>query len=340
DVAKLLVMDFLKLNSYYVDYELREFDKMYNNTEFLNYGESVDINGFNIKLFNAGHIIGSSIAYVETPRGEKVLYTGDFNTVQTWTLSSAETPPVEPTTIIIESTYGGRNHPPRHIVEKKLLEIVEDTIDKGGVVLIPAFSVGRTQEIMTLLYSQAPYLDIYIDGMSRDITDLYLKHRGFLRDPGLFSKVVENINFVTDVSMRKKILKKPCVIISSAGMLKGGPSLYYLKHLYNNPRNTVILVSYQALNSNGHKILEQGKLEDQSIDQIQARLTWLDLSSHAGKEDLVKFVNRYKESVKNIVIIHGNLEEANDFASAIRDKLGGDINIYVPSNGETINVAN
>ncbi|MEM1596498.1 MAG: MBL fold metallo-hydrolase, partial [Desulfurococcaceae archaeon] len=90
DVAKLLVMDFLKLNSYYVDYELREFDKMYNNTEFLNYGESVDINGFNIKLFNAGHIIGSSIAYVETPRGEKVLYTGDFNTVQTWTLSSAE----------------------------------------------------------------------------------------------------------------------------------------------------------------------------------------------------------------------------------------------------------
>ncbi|MEM1639327.1 MAG: MBL fold metallo-hydrolase [Desulfurococcaceae archaeon] len=340
DVAKLLVMDFLKLNSYYVDYELREFDKMYNNTEFLNYGESVDINGFNIKLFNAGHIIGSSIAYIETPRGEKVLYTGDFNTVQTWTLSSAETPPVEPTTIIIESTYGGRNHPPRHIVEKKLLEIVEDTIDKGGVVLIPAFSVGRTQEIMTLLYSQAPYLDIYIDGMSRDITDLYLKHRRFLRDPGLFSKVVENINFVTDVSMRKKILKKPCVIISSAGMLKGGPSLYYLKHLYNNPRNTVILVSYQALNSNGHKILEQGKLEDQSIDQIQARLTWLDLSSHAGKEDLVKFVNRYKESVKNIVIIHGNLEEANDFASAIRDKLGGDINIYVPSNGETINVAN
>jgi Predicted exonuclease of the beta-lactamase fold involved in RNA processing len=71
DVAKLLTVDFLRLNSYYIDYELREFDKMYNNTVFLNYGESVEIDGFNIKLFNAGHIIGSSMVYVETPQGEK-----------------------------------------------------------------------------------------------------------------------------------------------------------------------------------------------------------------------------------------------------------------------------
>jgi putative mRNA 3-end processing factor len=338
DVAKLLTVDFLRLNSYYIDYELREFDKMYNNSVFLNYGESVEIDGFNIKLFNAGHIIGSSMVYVETPQGERVLYTGDFNTIQTWTLSSAETPPVEPSTIIIESTYGGRNHPPRHLVEKKLLEVVEDTIDRGGIVLIPAFSVGRTQEVMTMLYTQAPYLDIYIDGMSRDITDLYLRHKKFLRDSDLFSKVVENVDFVKDVSMRKKILKKPCVIIASAGMLKGGPSLYYLKQIYSDPRNTVVLVSYQAVNSNGHKILEQGKLEEQSIDQISARIMWLDLSSHAGRDEIVKFVSRYKGSLRNIVIIHGNLEEASDLSSSLRGKLGEDINIHIPSNGDAINI--
>jgi len=81
DVARLLILDFLRLNAYYIDYEIREFDRMYNNTEFLDYGEEVSINEFGIRLFNAGHILGSSTVYVETPSGEKVLYTGDFNTI-------------------------------------------------------------------------------------------------------------------------------------------------------------------------------------------------------------------------------------------------------------------
>lgn len=337
DVARLLILDFLKLNAYYVDYEIREFDRLYNAAEFVEYGDGVNVGEFDVHVFNAGHILGSSLTYIETPSGEKVIYTGDFNTIQTWTLSGVEQPPLKPTTIVIESTYGARNHPPRHIVEKHLIEIVEDTVDKGGIVLIPAFSVGRTQEIATLLYAQAPYLDIYIDGLSRDVTQLYLKHRKFLRDPNLFTKVVENVNFVTDPSMRKKILKKPCVLIASAGMLKGGPSLYYLKHLSNNPKNAVIMVSYQATNSNGHRILENGVLEEQEIKEpIKARLEWLDLSSHAGSDDIVKFVSRYKDSVKNIVVVHGNEEDAETLANKLKEQLGGDVNVYVPINGATI----
>lgn len=339
DVARLLTIDFLRLNAHYIDYELREFDRMYNSAEFLGYGEKAQVNAFEIQLFNAGHIIGSSLTYVETPSGEQVLYTGDFNTVQTWTLGCAETPPIKPTTIIVESTYGARNHPPRYLVEKRLLEVVEDTIDRGGVVLIPAFSVGRTQEVMTMLYAQAPYLDIYVDGLSRDITELYLKHKKFLRDQSLFTKVVENVNFVTDFAMRKKILKKPCVIIASAGMLKGGPSLYYLKHIYSNARNTVILVSYQAVNSNGHRILENGLLEEHGIkESIKARLVWLDLSSHAGSDDIAKFISHYKNCVKNIVIVHGNPEDAEELSRKLRENLGEDLNVIIPSNGSTVQV--
>lgn len=338
DVARLLILDFLRLNAYYIDYEIREFDRMYNNTEFLDYGEEVSINGFGVRLYNAGHILGSSTVYVETPSGEKVLYTGDFNTIQTWTLPSADVPTISPTTIIVESTYGNRNHPPRHLVEKRLLEIVEETIDNGGVVLIPAFSVGRTQEVMSIIYSQAPYIDIYIDGMSRDITDVYLKHKKYLRDPGLFAKVVEGINFVTDYSMRKKILKKPCVIIASAGMLKGGPALYYFKHLYRNPRNSIILVSYQAPNSNGHKILETGILDDQNPEKIAARLEWYDFSSHAGRDDIVKYISRFKDSLKRLVIVHGSEEEAFGLANKIRNELGEDLEIHIPQNGETVEI--
>ena len=336
DVAKLLTIDFLRINAYYIEYELREFDRMYDSTVFAEYGRDVEVDGFKITLYNAGHIIGSSTVYVETPSGGRVLYTGDFNTIQTWTLPGAETPPVSPTTIIVESTYGGRNHPPRHLVEKRLLEIVESTIDSGGVVLIPAFSVGRTQEVMTLLYSQTPYLEIYIDGMSRDVTEVYLKHKKYLRDPALFTRVVEGVEMVTDYSMRKKIMKKPCVIIASAGMLKGGPALYYLKHLSKNPRNSIILVSYQAVNSNGHELLETGAIKAQEIDRLDARLEWLDFSSHASGDDLARFVLRYRGSVKNIVIIHGSEEEALALASKLRRELGDDVNIYTPQNGESI----
>lgn len=336
DVAKLLVIDFLRINSYYVEYELREFDRLYDNTVFVNYGEKVDVDGYEVRLFNAGHIIGSSLTYIETPSGERILYTGDFNTIQTWTLSPADTPPLSPDIIITESTYGGRNHPRRHLVEKRLIEIVEDTIDKGGVVLIPAFSVGRTQEVMTMLYSQAPYLDIYIDGMSRDITEIYIKHKSYLRDPGLFQKVVENVNFVVDSSMRKKIWKKPCVIIASAGMMKGGPSLYYLKQIHSNPRNALILVSYQSPGSNGHRVLELGELKDLGIESIKARVEWLDLSSHAGRDDIVRFISRYKHSVKHVVIVHGGMDDAQELSSKIRENLGEDIETIIPDNNQEL----
>ncbi|MEM1720191.1 MAG: MBL fold metallo-hydrolase [Desulfurococcaceae archaeon] len=337
DVARLLTIDFLRLNAHYIDYELREFDRMYSSAEFLNYGEKAEVDAFEIQSFNAGHIMGSSLTYVETPSGEHVLYTGDFNAVQTWTLSSVDTPPLKPTTIIVESTYGARNHPPRHLVEKRLLEVVEDTVDRGGVVLIPAFSVGRTQEVMTILYAQAPYLDIYVDGLSRDVTELYVKYRKFLRDPGLFLKVVENVNFITDFAMRKKILKKPCVVIASAGMLKGGPSLYYLKQIQGNSRNAIVLVSYQAVNSNGHKILESGVLREQGIEEpIKARLTWLDLSSHSGSDDIVKFVLHYKSSVRNVIIVHGNPEDADELSRKLKEQLGEDVNVLAPPSGGTV----
>lgn len=340
DIARLLIIDFLRLNSYYLDYELREYDRMYNSTEFIDYGDSARVGDVDVRLYNAGHILGSSLVYLELPSGERALYTGDFNTIQTWTMSSADIPPHEPSIIIVESTYGSRNHPPRHLVEKRLVEIVEYTVDRGGVVLIPAFSVGRSQEVFTILQAQAPYLDIYVDGMSKDITEIYLKHKKFTRDPALFTRAVENVNFITDSSMRKKILRKPCVIVTPAGMLKGGPALYYLKHIYDNSRNSIILVSYQAINSNGHRLLENGLIEEIVSDKVKARVEWLDLSSHAGRDDIVKFISRYRNSVKDIVLIHGNIEDSGELSKAIKKEIGEDVKIHIPSNGEVVTTSN
>jgi len=339
DVARLLTIDFLKLNAAVIDYDMREFELLYDNTVFLDYGEEYSEEGFKLVLSNAGHIIGSSIAYIETGSGHKIMYTGDINNRDTWTLAGAETVEKGVDTIIIESTYGGRSHPPRHIVEKRLLEIVEETLDKKGTVLIPAFSVGRSQEIATLLASEAPYAEIYLDGMIKDITEIYLRYKKYLRDPALFKRVFETVNLVTNSRERKKIINKPCVIIASAGMLKGGPSVYYLKKLYQNPRNSIIMVSYQAPNSSGHKLLESGEIPELEVGRVSARVEWLDFSSHAGQDGLLDIVSRYKDTLRNIIIVHGSDDDANALAEALREKLGRDLNIYIPNVGDEIEVA-
>ncbi|WP_425358091.1 MBL fold metallo-hydrolase [Thermosphaera aggregans] len=335
DIARLLTIDFLKLNAAVIEYDMLEFEKMYSSTVFVDYQESVE-QGFKLVFTNAGHILGSTMVYLETSTGEKILYTGDVNNISTWTLSGADFLPVGVDTIIMESTYGGRNHPKRHLVEKRFVETVEEVVDKGGTVLIPAFSVGRSQELMTLLTSELPYVDIYIDGMVKDVSEIYLKHRKFLRDPGLFMKTVENVNFVTKASERKKLVSKPCVIIASAGMLKGGPSVYYFKKIAENPRNAVLLVSYQAPASNGHKLLEEGRLPELELNEVKARVEWYDFSSHAGRDGLAEIAEKYKASLKNVILIHGGEDDQEVLKKELAERLGGDVKIVTPKTGDEV----
>jgi len=338
DLGRYLITDFLKISGYYVDYDIPEFENMVSNAVTMDYGESRDVDGFTIIFTNAGHILGSSMIYLTTPSGYRILYTGDVNTINTWTLTGAELWPLKIDTLIIEATYGSKKHPPRHLVEKKLVDAVEEVVNNGGVVLIPAFSVGRSQEVMSLIATELPHIDLYVDGMSRDITSIYLENKRYLRDPGLFEKVVENAKFVNEWGLRRRIWRKPCVIVASAGMLKGGPSLYYLKKIGEDSRNAVFLVSYQAPGTPGHRLFEEGGLPDQCLSKLNARLMWFDLSSHAGRDGLLSIVLRYKDSLRNIVIVHGEEESIKVLVETIKQHVGEDINIYTPINGDEIEV--
>lgn len=336
DISRLLIADFIKISGYYIDYDISEFNNMVLNAVPVEYGCEYEINGFTLVPTNAGHILGSMITYLETLSGQVLLYTGDVNTISTWTLTGADLWPKKVDTLIIETTYGDRKHPPRHLVEKKLVDAIEEVIDSNGTVLIPAFSVGRSQEVISLIQIELPYVEVYVDGMSREITNIYLKHKNFLRDPRLFEKVVENTYFVKGWSDRRKIWRKPCVIIASAGMLKGGPSVYYLKKIGDNPKNAVFLVSYQAPNTPGHILFSNGGIEEYGITKLKARLQWFDLSSHAGKDSLLSIIERYKHTLKNIVLIHGETDTIEVFSRIITEYFGEDINIYTPLNGDTI----
>ena len=335
DIGEILLKDFLKISGYYVDYEEPEIKTARESAITIDYGEEYSIENYSILMTNAGHILGSGLTYITTPKGHRILYTGDVNTVQTWTLTKAELWPYKIDTLIIESTYGSVNHPPRHYVEYKLIEAVEEVIDNNGTVLIPAFSVGRSQEVISILAAELPHVQVYLDGMSREMTEIYLRNKKFLRDPGMFRKAVENTRFVKGWEQRRRIWKKPCVIVASAGMLKGGPALYYLKKLAEDPKNAVFLVSYQSPDSPGHQILEKGRLEDLGIE-IKARLQWFDLSSHAGRDGLLEIVYHYKHYLKNVIIIHGEDDSRNTLAKLVRENLGNDINVYTPRNGDEI----
>ncbi len=336
EMGRILIRDFLKLNAFYIDYELSELEAMASHTKLVEYSEEVEAGGYRLLMTSAGHILGSSLVYLTTPSGHQILYTGDINTIQTWTLTKAELWPYKIDTLIIESTYGSTKHPPRHLTEKRLVDSIEEVVNNDGTVLIPAFSVGRSQEIICLLQAELPHVDIYIDGMSRDVTGLYLKYKRFLRDPTIFQKAVENTFFVRGWQDRRKAWRKPGVIVSSAGMLKGGPSVYYLKKIADNPRNAVFLVSYQAVGSPGHELLEKGGIEEFGVENVKARLEWFDLSSHAGKDGLLSVALHYKHTLRNIVIVHGEDDAANNLARMIREVLGEDINIVIPSNGDEI----
>jgi len=335
EIGEILIRDFMKISGYYIDYEEGELSLMMEHSLLLDYGEEVEVDKYRVMLTSAGHILGSSLVYLETPSGHKILYTGDTNTIQTWTLTKAELWPMKIDTLIIESTYGNVIHPPRYETEKQLIDSIEEVIDNNGVVLIPAFSVGRSQEVISLVTAELPHVPVFLDGMSREITDIYLKNRKFLRDPEMFRKAVENTRFIRGWQDRRKVWRRPCVIVSSAGMLKGGPALYYLKKIADNPRNAVFLVSYQSPDSPGHEILETGRIEDLGL-KIKARLQWFDLSSHAGRDGLLEIIYHYRHSLKNIVIIHGEDESRAKLAEMAKMKIGEDINIHIPSNGEKL----
>lgn len=336
EIGKILITDFLKISGYYADYDIVEVENLMKNRRNIDYGVEAEIDGFTLMLTNANHILGSSMIYLETPSGSKILYTGDFNNVETRTLPPLELSLRDVDILITETTYGSRKHPPRSMVEKEFINDVEEVIEAGGTVLIPAFSVGRTQEVLAILHENAPHLDVYVDGMSRDITTLYLKYSKQLKNPALFRKIVENTNFVRGWSDRRKIWKKECVIIASAGMLKGGPSLYYLKKIHDDERNAVFLVSYQSPNSYGHKLLETGQIEEVGLSRIRARVKWFDLSSHAGKDGLLELVSKLKGGLKHIVAIHGEPESMRIFVEHAKAIIGEDVEIHCPSNGEIL----
>ncbi len=330
-MARLMLEDFLKLNGYYSTYESNEVNKLLENGREVEYGDRVEVGGAELSFYSAGHIPGSLFTVLDLD-GLRIGFTGDINTVETKLMKPASLESIGRLDVLItEATYGDSTHPPRAHSEKRLLGIVEETVRRGGTVLVPAFSIARGQEIMMVLAARDLGVPVAVDGMIRKVTEIFLENPRYVNNIDLLRRAADEFLFVRGWQDRHRVWKKPGVIIASAGMLKGGPSLYYLKRIGGNPGNAIALVSFQAPGTPGRRILEEG-LMPTGEEPVRARVEWLDFSSHADMEGLLEVVRKTRP--RTVVVVHAEPDTAEVFASRLREE--GVEEVVIPDSNETV----
>ena len=231
EVSKILLEDMLRISSAYIPFEQEEINKMQRYARLIPYRKRVKV-GVNVylTLYDAGHIPGSAMAYIEID-GKRILYTGDINLTRTRLLEGLKTeeiPPVD--AVICETTYGDVDHPDRGELEDQLNEKVREVYANKGITLIPAFGVSRSQEIMmVLLKNGAPPFPITLDGMARKVARLYKKYSEFLRSGDEYVEAFNHCSMIGQrdrTTERKNAVNMPGAIIAPSGMLRGGTARY------------------------------------------------------------------------------------------------------------------
>ena len=282
--------------------------------------------GCTATFIEAGHILGSACVLVEINQGKKpirLLYTGDLGRFELPILRDPTNPLPEVDYLITESTYANRRHDNPTEMKEALTRIINETRERGGRVIIPAFSVGRTQHVVYFLLQAMAEgllepLPIYVDSpLSTRATDVFARHpecyddeaKDFWRQQGdVFGRGL--VNYITDVDQSKNLnnLDQPCVIISASGMCEAGRILHHLKNAVQDERNTVIIVGYQARYTLGRRIVERAdslKIFGRSY-RLAARVEVLNgFSAHADADDFTKLLGPIAPKLKGAFVVHG-----------------------------------
>jgi metallo-beta-lactamase family protein len=289
-----------------------------------------------MESYDAGHMLGSS-SIVLTDGNVRLAFSGDVGRPGLPIIRDPEAlPPVD--YLIMESTYGGRRHPQTTEALGRLEEILKRTVARGGRVIIPAFAVGRTQQLVLLMNqlmkeNRIPPVPIYVDSpLAVNVTEVFRAH------PECFDaetyKYVENgddpfgfkrLIYIRDVNESKKLnhAKGPFVVISASGMCEAGRILHHLRNNIGDPRNTVLLAGYQAENTLGRKLQEGWK----SVrifgipETVAAEVESLDaLSGHADAEELLDWMKPMTPTLKKVFLVHGEPAQSSAMAEAIRTR--------------------
>jgi len=336
-LSELLLKDTMKIankNHSKINFQKKQLRDFMSRYISLDYHKNVEFGNLNIEMFDAGHISGSAITLVERTKAKenrRIVYTGDFKLESQMLHAGAEI--VKSDVLITESTYASREHPDRNDLIKRFTEHVKSVLDDGGTALIPSFAVGRSQELLVILYKNGLADNLYVDGMAREATRIILSYPDFINAPEALSRAVEKANFITSAAERDDALSAPSIVLTPAGMLNGGPVLEYIPKL--NSASHIFITGYQVEGTNGRMLLDTGRIKEGGRTiAVKAKATHYDFSAHAGMSDLHEYVRR---SSPNIVIcIHGDKENAKHLANSLR---GEGFEAYAPKLGETIKLS-
>jgi len=335
ELTHLLIADFIHLSSYYLPFEYLELRSMMRSNKHIDFGVEEKIEDIKFQLLNAGHTPGSAQILVEA-EGKRILYTGDFNIVDTRLLEGAKMEYGDLDAVIIESTYADEDHTERLELEKRFVSEVTDTVERGGTVLVPAFGVGRSQEIACVLAAHHFEYPVAIDGMAREVSRLMMNYDEYLKDPKLFTNALHSVDWVEGWRDRRKAIKTPGVIISPAGMLKGGPAVFYTSKIGKKAHNAIFLVSYQIPGTPGRELLEKGIcVIDGKMRKVKARVEHFDFSSHCGASELKEALKKLGGKPK-IYVVHGAERNCELFAKWVKSELG--LEAVAPKAGDTFKV--
>jgi len=363
DLMGLLTLDYLDVaakDGRTPPYESAQVRDAIKHTIPLEYGDVTDV-APDVKLtfHNAGHILGSAVTHFHIGDGlYNVAFSGDIHYEDTRLFNGAvnDFPRVE--TLVLESTYGGRNdyQTDQADSERKLKQVIRETTERGGKVLVPAFAVGRSQEIMLVLEEamregEIPRVPVHLDGMIWEATAIHTTYPEYMRDElrdRIFHDdenpfLADEFNHIDggDEERREVADGGPCIVLSTSGMVEGGPIMSWLRHIGGQEDGTMVFVGYQAQGTLGQRIQNGrtelpmngggGRADNVSLDMNVETVDGF--SGHADRQGLENFVRTMNPRPEKILCVHGDESSTQDLSSALYHEFN--MRTFAPKNLET-----
>lgn len=346
-------------------YKMEDAQNVLKNFKTVSYRRKFYVEGMNEKIcveyFDAGHILGAAMMVLEIEEGGrkfKFAFSGDIGRPGLPILKDPEfIGNVD--FIISESTYGGRVHDKTNMMDDQLGAVIKESLTRGGKVIIPAFSVGRTQEIIYSLSKlfdrgEIPRIPIFIDSpLSTKATDIFKLHPECYDEE--FAKMIlngieifelPNVHYITHVEDSKKLnfIHEPCIIISASGMAESGRILHHLKNNIEDPNATVLIVGFMAEHTLGRRLIESRNEENAMVrifgDEyyVHAKVVVLNsFSAHADRDELLAYFNQFdRNQLQKIFLVHGEPDMQEAFKDGLKSINFKDIEI--PFKGQEFEV--
>ncbi len=334
-------------------FEEKDIDSAFLQWETVNYHEPKAFGAFEVEFYDAGHILGSSFISVKA-EGKTVVFSGDLGNIHTPFIRATEPLP-NPDYLLIESTYGGRMH--ENMSERKNIfeDIIEDTTKQKGTLLIPAFALERTQEMLFELNEliengRVARIPVFVDSpLAIQLTDIYRKYSGddryfngnalSLKNSGDAIFEFPGLTFAYSQEESKKISEtaNPKIIIAGSGMSQGGRIIFHEKECLPDSKNTLLFVGFQSSGSLGRAIIDGAKKVNIFGDDIPVRcnIKVIDgYSAHADQAKLLEWMYESRMALKKVFVVQGEEAQAGALAEKIRDELA--VSAVIPSSGDAV----